>query len=81
MGLDFASCKGLSLAQIANLDFSKLNFTEFANLVTQQAQSNLPETVGPKYLSHQQNALTGSSQTPTNGLTYPITAGAPAGPP
>ncbi len=81
LGLDFASCKGLSLAQIANLDFSKLNFTEFANLVTQQAQSNLPETVGPKYLSHQQNALTGSSQTPTNGLTYPITAGAPAGPP
>ena len=81
LGLEFASCKGLSLAQLTNLDFSKINFTEFANLVTQQVQSNLPVSVGPKYLSHQQNALTGSSQTATNGLTYPNTAGALTGPP
>jgi len=38
-------------------------------------------SVGPKYLSHQQNALTGSSQTATNGLNYPNTAGALTGPP
>ena len=81
LGLEFASCKGLSLKQLTNLDFSKINFTEFANLITQQAQSNLPVSVGPKYLSHQQNALTGSSQTATNGLNYPNTAGALTGPP
>lgn len=44
LGLDFSDCKGLTLDQLADLDFSRINLDEFAQQMSSKAQAALPNT-------------------------------------
>jgi conjugal transfer mating pair stabilization protein TraN len=72
LDLNFASCTGLTVAQISKLDFSKINLSEFVNTMVAKATSNLPTSVPTNYAPLVQNTTTGSAQSGSNGTGYPV---------
>ena len=72
LGDDFSSCSGLSTEQIASIDFTKINFSEFTGLLMQQATTNLPQNIGANYLPLESSRKQGSQQKVGNGTGYPL---------
>lgn len=71
LGIPFNSCSGLTVQQIANLDFTKIDLSEFANTMVAQAQSNLPSNIAGNYQPVMQANPQGKAQTPLSGTAYP----------
>ena len=46
LGLSSADCSGLTLQQVSSIDFSKIDFSEFTQSMTQQAMQNMPTSPG-----------------------------------
>ena len=71
LGLPFKNCSGLTVAQIASLDFTKINLSEFANTMVAQAQKNLPTNISGNYQPAMQAQPQGTAQSATTGTAYP----------
>ena len=71
LGMDGSNCSGLTEQQIASIDFSKINFSEFTGKLLQQAQNNLPKNISENYLPIQKILIKGSQQSVVNSLSYP----------
>lgn len=69
LGLNFNNCSGLTVSQIASLDFSKMDLSELTTQVLQQAQAGVPSSpeIQTNYQPIMQNSSGGSAQTSTNG--------------
>ncbi len=72
LGMEFSSCVGLSSLEIAKLDFSKINFSEFTGQIIQQAQSNLPQNIRANYSPIVPQLVQSNQQAMGNGLSYPL---------
>jgi conjugal transfer mating pair stabilization protein TraN len=64
LGLNPADCTGFTLAQLAQLNFSTMDFSEFAASLTQQALASVPTspTINQAYTPIMQGAPAGSAQ-------------------
>lgn len=80
IGMDVADCSGLSPEQVSQLDFTKIDFSEFTGKLLEEAQAGLPTNIKGNYTPVMQNTNQGGSQNPGNGLAYPAGA-APVPPP
>lgn len=69
LGLNFNNCSGLTVSQIASLDFSKMDLSELTTQVLQQAQAGVPSSpeIQTNYQPIMQNSSGGSAQSSTNG--------------
>ena len=70
LGTEFASCTGLSIEQIAKIDFTKIDFSEFTGLLSQQVKNNIPQNINGNYLTIESNRKQGSIQRITDGTGY-----------
>jgi conjugal transfer mating pair stabilization protein TraN len=68
LGLPLEGCAGLTVDQISAIDFTKVDFSEFTDEMTQQAISHVPTNIGGNYQPIQQNAHSGSAQSGTNAV-------------
>ena len=71
LGLDFTNCSGLSIAQIQQLNFSNMNFSEFTNSMVAQAQANLPNPVATATAVSTNVQSGGTKQSTITGTAYP----------
>ncbi|MAF04707.1 conjugal transfer protein TraN [Herbaspirillum sp.] len=73
LGLDFSSCSGLSIDQVTKLDFSKVDFSEFAATMLEQAKKGMPSSsaISNAYQSVIPTLQSGTSQQSGNGTAYP----------
>lgn len=73
LGLDFSTCSGLTIPQVTELDFTKIDLSEFTAQITEQALKGLPSATGitNSYQSIMTTTTSGSSQSSTNGTAYP----------
>lgn len=62
LGLPIADCKGMTVEQISKLDFTKIDLSEFAGAMVQQATKNTPTNMQGNYTPVMQNATGGTSQ-------------------
>ena len=46
LGLSSADCSGITLQQVSSIDFSKIDFSEFTQSMTQQAMQHMPTSPG-----------------------------------
>jgi conjugal transfer mating pair stabilization protein TraN len=77
LGLNFADCSGLTIAQVSSLNFSAINFSEFTASMMQQAEAGLPTSITAGYTPVMQSTAHGAGQTSSNGLAYPAATTAP----
>jgi conjugal transfer mating pair stabilization protein TraN len=72
LGLNIADCQGITTAQLSQIDFSKINFSDFTRSMVQNAQNNTPTntSLGDGYTPILQTTTQGSSQK-TNSATLP----------
>lgn len=70
LGLDVTDCTGFTIAQVGQLDFTKIDFSEFAASITAQAQASVPTSAGinQAYTPILQGTTAGSAQ---NGTMVP----------
>ncbi len=61
-GLPLANCQGLSTDQLAQIDFSKIDFSEFSASIVNRAQAKAPTNMGGNYMPIMQTVTQGSSQ-------------------
>jgi conjugal transfer mating pair stabilization protein TraN len=80
MGMNIEDCSGLTPEQVSQLDFTRIDFSEFTGKLLEEAQTNLPTNVKGNYTPVIQDASQGALQNPGNGLAYPPGA-APVAPP
>jgi conjugal transfer mating pair stabilization protein TraN len=66
LGLPVSDCKGMSVDQISKLDFTKIDLSEFAGAMAQQATKNAPTNIQGSYTPLMQSAPGGTLQG-TNG--------------
>jgi conjugal transfer mating pair stabilization protein TraN len=71
MNRDIKDCAGLSPEEVAGLDFTKIDMSEFTGQLLQEAQNNLPGNIKGNYSPAMQNMSKGTSQTAGAGLAYP----------
>jgi len=62
LGQDVNDCKGLSVEDISKVDFSKIDMSEFAQTMNDQAVKGLPSNIKDAYTPIMQNTPKGSSQ-------------------
>jgi conjugal transfer mating pair stabilization protein TraN len=62
LGLPVSDCKGMSVEQISKLDFTRIDLSEFAGAMVQQATKNAPTNIQGNYTPVMQNAPGGSIQ-------------------
>lgn len=62
LGLGISDCKGLTIDQVAKLDFTKIDFGEFTGQMVQQATKNTPTNMQSNYTPVMQQATGGSTQ-------------------
>jgi conjugal transfer mating pair stabilization protein TraN len=75
LGLNTADCSGFTTDQIGQLDFTRIDFSEFAATMLNTATSNLPTNIPGNYSGAMQNTQAGSAQN-ANPVTptYPAPA-------
>lgn len=73
LGLDFSDCSGLTIQQVTDLDFTKLDLSEFTSLMVEQAQKGLvtSSSISNSYQSVMSTTTSGSSQSSAYGTAYP----------
>lgn len=72
LGIGFAGCSGLTTDQLTQIDFSKLNLTEFTNAVVTKTTASTPTNMPGNYTPVMQQATKGTAQKTTSTLpTYP----------
>lgn len=71
LGLDFTNCSGLSVAQIQQLNFSSMNFSEFTNSMVAKAQAGLPNPTATAAAVSKNVNSGGTQQSTTTGTAYP----------
>ena len=73
LGLNFSDCSGLTIAQIGQLNFATMDFSQFSAQMMQQALAGAPASanIASSYQPLMNAATQGSSQSPTTGLAYP----------
>lgn len=71
LGMDVANCEGLTPDQVSQLDFTRIDFSEFSGKLIEEAQSGLPKNVKGNYTPVMENTTQGASQNPGNGLAFP----------
>ena len=71
LGLDVSDCTGLTVAQVGQIDFTKIDFTEFTGQLLQEAQKGLPTDIKGNYLPVIQGTSQGTSQSTSTGTAYP----------
>lgn len=71
MGMNVGDCSGLTPEQVSQLDFTRIDFSEFTGKLLEEAQANLPTDVKGNYTPVMQSTSQGASQNPSNGLAYP----------
>lgn len=81
MGLDVSNCSGLSPEQVTQLDFTRIDFSEFTDKLLSEAQAGLPTNVQGNYTPIMQKTSQGVLQSLGNGLAYPPGAAPGAAPP
>jgi conjugal transfer mating pair stabilization protein TraN len=62
LGLPLANCQGLSTDQLAQIDFSKIDFSEFSASIINRAQAKAPTNMGGNYTPIMQSVTQGSAQ-------------------
>lgn len=64
LGRDTADCHGLTVEQISQIDFSKIDFSEFLGDINQQANAGLPDTaqLTSSYQAALKDVSSGSAQ-------------------
>lgn len=70
LGLDTKNCGGLTIDQVQQLDFSKIDMTEFTQSLVQRATDNTPTNMQGNYTPIVQKMTSGSSQS-TPSLVIP----------
>jgi len=84
LGLELADCKGFTTAQVSQLDFKKIDFSEFSASMLNQAQKGLPSssTVQAGYGPTVNSLIGGSAQTGNMATNSNVLGGLqPASPP
>lgn len=62
LGLPLANCQGLSTDQLAQIDFSKIDFSEFSASIINRAQAKAPTNMSGNYTPIMQSVTQGSAQ-------------------
>jgi conjugal transfer mating pair stabilization protein TraN len=62
LGQNLSNCSGISTDDLARIDFTQVDFSEFTSAVVNQATRNLPANINGNYTPLMQNASSGSSQ-------------------
>ena len=62
LGLAVSDCKGLTQEQLGKIDFTRIDFSEYATAQASQAQSHLPTNIKGNYTPILQSASKGSAQ-------------------
>ena len=62
LGQNLSNCSGISTDDLARIDFTRVDFSEFTSAVVNQATRNLPANINGNYTPLMQNASSGSSQ-------------------
>lgn len=62
LGLDTSNCQGISVAQMSQIDFTKIDFGDFVGQMTQQATKNMPTNISGNYNPIMQKQTSGTSQ-------------------
>lgn len=64
LGLPLAGCSGLTVTQVEEIDFTKIDFSAFTAQMLEQAEANLPSSsdISSSYSTVEQGATSGSSQ-------------------
>lgn len=62
LGLPLANCQGLSTDQLAQIDFSRIDFSEFSASIVNRAQAKAPTNMSGNYTPIMQTVTQGSSQ-------------------
>jgi len=62
LGLPIADCKGLSTDQLSQIDFSKIDFSEFSSSIVNRAKATAPTQMKDSYTPIMQSTTEGSSQ-------------------
>jgi len=75
LGLDFSTCSGLTIQQVTSIDFTKIDFSEFTQIIEQQALKGVPTSsnIATSYTPIMSTTTSGSSQSSTSGTAYPKT--------
>lgn len=85
LGLNSADCSGLTMQQVTAIDFSKIDFSEFTQTLTQQSLQNAPTSAGMAnaYAPIVSSKTGGSAQDRSmqTGTSVVGTAGGPVLPP
>ena len=74
LGKNINDCTGLTFDELTQLDFSKIDFSEFASTMSDQASKFQPKNINKTYTPIMQNTTKGAGQTSSSGLAYPTTA-------
>ncbi|HSY26335.1 MAG TPA: conjugal transfer protein TraN, partial [Burkholderiaceae bacterium] len=81
LGLPIAGCAGLTTAQMSEINYSLINFSEFTATMGTIANNNLPASaaINQAYTPAMQATTQGSAQTPTSSVipSYPTTTTTP----
>jgi conjugal transfer mating pair stabilization protein TraN len=80
MGRDTTDCVGLTPEEVAKLDFTNMDFSEFTGKLQDEALANTPTDIKGHYTPVMNTKDKGSTQAPGLGLAYPP-GGAPTAPP
>lgn len=68
LGLSIVDCKGLSTDQLSQIDFSKIDFSEFSASIVNRAQATVPTQIKENYTPIMQSITQGSSQDINQGV-------------
>jgi conjugal transfer mating pair stabilization protein TraN len=72
LGQSIASCEGLTPAQLSQLDFTQIDFSEFSQKMVSQGTNNQPMNISQNYTPIMNSATKGSAQKNSSLLpTYP----------
>lgn len=74
LGKDINDCTGLTFDELTKLDFGKIDFSEFASTMTDQATKFQPKNINKTYTPIMQTTTKGAGQTANSGLAYPTKA-------
>jgi conjugal transfer mating pair stabilization protein TraN len=79
LGFDPSDCSGLSIAQVQQLDFTRIDFTEFTASITAQASASVPNnsSIQQAYSPVMQSITAGSAQTGSMLTTSNVTGSTP----
>lgn len=62
LGLDVSNCAGLSMEQLGQLDFTKIDFSEFSSQMLDRAAANTPTDMKTNYTPVMSTTTGGSQQ-------------------